>query len=145
MQMYTPELTNLTRALDSFCYTQHMKQQLYIQRAESLAVFVSASYLYFACNFSLVAYILLLFIFDISMVGYIKNARIGAYCYNIVHSFVLPVTLATLSYALDIRILLGCSLLWMAHIGLDRTLGYGLKLTSGFTNTHLGKIGKHLN
>jgi hypothetical protein len=29
----------------------------------------------------------------------------------------------------------------MAHIGLDRALGYGLKLPDDFRHTHLGTIG----
>jgi len=28
------------------------------------------------------------------------------------------------------------------HVGLDRTLGYGLKLPSDFRDTHLGRIGR---
>jgi hypothetical protein len=34
------------------------------------------------------------------------------------------------------------ALIWAAHIGMDRALGYGLKETSGFTRTHLGRVGK---
>jgi hypothetical protein len=30
----------------------------------------------------------------------------------------------------------------LAHIGLDRALGYGLKYNAGFVFTHLGRIGK---
>jgi hypothetical protein len=30
----------------------------------------------------------------------------------------------------------------VAHIGLDRALGYGLKHESGFSDTHLGRIGR---
>jgi hypothetical protein len=30
----------------------------------------------------------------------------------------------------------------MAHIGIDRALGYGLKYSAGFGFTHLGRIGK---
>jgi len=33
-------------------------------------------------------------------------------------------------------------LLWAFHIAGDRVLGYGLKFTSGFQDTHLGRIGK---
>jgi hypothetical protein len=29
-----------------------------------------------------------------------------------------------------------------AHIGIDRALGYGLKYSTGFGFTHLGRIGK---
>jgi hypothetical protein len=34
------------------------------------------------------------------------------------------------------------ALVWFAHIGLDRMLGYGLKHPSGFRETHLGRIGR---
>ncbi len=34
------------------------------------------------------------------------------------------------------------SLIWLAHIGIDRALGYGLKYADGFGFTHLGRIGK---
>jgi hypothetical protein len=33
------------------------------------------------------------------------------------------------------------ALIWLAHIGIDRALGYGLKYASGFGFTHLGRIG----
>jgi hypothetical protein len=36
----------------------------------------------------------------------------------------------------------GLAAIWVAHIGLDRVLGYGLKLEGGFEQTHLGLIGK---
>ncbi len=31
---------------------------------------------------------------------------------------------------------------WTAHIAMDRALGYGLKLSTGFSDTHLGRIGQ---
>jgi hypothetical protein len=34
------------------------------------------------------------------------------------------------------------ALIWIAHIGIDRALGYGLKYTTGFGDTHLGRIGR---
>jgi hypothetical protein len=34
------------------------------------------------------------------------------------------------------------AMIWLAHIGFDRALGYGLKYASGFGFTHLGRIGK---
>jgi hypothetical protein len=33
------------------------------------------------------------------------------------------------------------ALVWFAHIGMDRALGYGLKYDDAFTHTHLGIIG----
>jgi hypothetical protein len=34
---------------------------------------------------------------DASMLGYLVNARAGAVCYNIVHSYLLPLGIATLA------------------------------------------------
>ena len=34
------------------------------------------------------------------------------------------------------------SLIWAAHIGIDRLAGYGLKYPSDFHDTHLGRIGR---
>jgi hypothetical protein len=38
--------------------------------------------------------------------------------------------------------LLGIAAIWAAHIGFDRMLGYGLKYSSSFNDTHLGRIGR---
>jgi hypothetical protein len=32
------------------------------------------------------------------------------------------------------------ALIWLAHIGMDRMLGYGLKYSGGFKDTHLGRL-----
>jgi hypothetical protein len=42
-------------------------------------------------------------------------------------------------------LILSIAMIWLAHIGFDRALGYGLKYTSGFGFTHLGRIGKPSN
>ncbi|WP_348642737.1 DUF4260 family protein [Mesorhizobium sp. B2-4-15] len=34
------------------------------------------------------------------------------------------------------------ALIWIAHIAIDRALGYGLELSTGFQDTHLGRIGR---
>jgi hypothetical protein len=39
-------------------------------------------------------------------------------------------------------LLLGLGAIWLAHIGMDRALGYGFKLSTGFRDTHLGQIGR---
>jgi Domain of unknown function (DUF4260) len=33
-------------------------------------------------------------------------------------------------------------LVWLAHIGADRLLGYGLKYDDNFQHTHLGQLGR---
>jgi hypothetical protein len=53
-----------------------------------------------------------------------------------------PVSLMTSSFALASPLWLSIAMIWMAHIGIDRALGYGLKYSEGFGFTHLGRIGK---
>ena len=119
-----------------------MNNPITFQRVESAALFAAATFVYFHNHLSWIFYLLLLFSFDIFMIGYAVNNRVGAFMYNIGHSMIVPSVLI-ISYAVHPnRIILGCACLWVAHIGIDRALGYGLKLTSGFQHTHLGTIGK---
>jgi hypothetical protein len=74
---------------------------------------------------------------DLFMLGYLANAPIGAAIYNAVHTYVGPVLLALYSVGTDHRTLLSISLIWIAHIGLDRLLGFGLKYPTYFKDTHL--------
>ena len=62
--------------------------------------------------------------------------------YNALHTTLGPAILAGLGLFLDHSMLLGIAAIWAAHIGFDRMLGYGLKYTSGFNDTHLGRIGR---
>lgn len=88
---------------------------------------------------------LLFFAPDLTMLGYLAGQRIGAAAYNAVHSYILPLALAGFAMLGAHRAALPYALIWIAHIGFDRTLGYGLKYGSGFGHTHLGWIGKEKN
>jgi hypothetical protein len=79
---------------------------------------------------------------DLSMLGYLAGPVTGAWSYNLVHSYVGPIALALLAVVVGLPALLPWALVWFAHIGLDRTLGYGLKSPSAFGDTHLGRIGR---
>jgi hypothetical protein len=48
----------------------------------------------------------------------------------------------TTGLALSAPLVLSIAMIWLAHIGIDRALGYGLKYFAGFGFTHLGRIGK---
>ena len=119
-----------------------MNNTIVIQRVESAAIFIAATYVYFANGLNWILYLVLLFSFDIVMGGYAINNRIGAYAYNFAHNMAIPAILVIVYIIVPSPFLLGFTCLWFAHIGLDRALGYGLKFTSGFEHTHLGKIGK---
>jgi len=81
---------------------------------------------------------------DLSMLGYLGGPRVGAVAYNLVHSWAVAAALAVAGWHLwgDDSLLLSLALILGAHIGLDRALGYGLKLPTGFHDTDLGRIGK---
>lgn len=76
---------------------------------------------------------------DLSMVGYCFGRRIGAAVYNAAHTYVGPFLLGLIAYYGHRPSLLPLALIWVAHIGFDRLLGYGLKYATGFKHTHLGR------
>ena len=78
---------------------------------------------------------------DISMAAYGFGPRVGAAGYNLVHTYLSPAFLALIGFAFGLPVLYGLALIWTAHIGADRLLGYGLKYPSAFRDTHLGRIG----
>ena len=74
------------------------------------------------------------------MAGYLANTSVGAAIYNSVHTETPPILLLCTALARDNKSAAGLALCWLAHIGMDRMLGFGLKYGTGFTHTHLGKI-----
>ena len=79
---------------------------------------------------------------DLAAVGYLAGPRTGAWTYNLAHTYALALPVALGGWAGGIHVPLGVGIIWCAHIGLDRALGYGLKSPEGFGFTHLGKIGR---
>ncbi len=80
---------------------------------------------------------LLFLVPDLSMLGYLSNVRMGASAYNTVHSYVIPIALVAFALRTNHSTVLAVSLIWIAHIGFDRMLGYGLKYPTRFQDTHL--------
>ncbi|WP_294932445.1 DUF4260 domain-containing protein [uncultured Paracoccus sp.] len=87
-------------------------------------------------------WILLLLAPDLSMAGYLAGSRIGAQAYNLIHLYALPFLLMVLGVAAGAPALIAAGGLWLAHVGADRALGFGLKEAAGFAHTHLGRIGR---
>jgi hypothetical protein len=109
-------------------------------RAEGLAALALSALIYGHSGLRWWIFFALLLTPDLSMLGYLLNARAGAAAYNIVHSYVLPLGLAAAAIALGRNDAVPYLCIWTAHIGLDRMLGYGLKYPSGFGETHLGTL-----
>ena len=79
---------------------------------------------------------------DLSFAAYLAGPKVGAIVYNAAHSYLAPVALMTAGLAMASPLVLSIAMIWLAHIGIDRALGYGLKYQAGFGFTHLGRIGK---
>jgi Domain of unknown function (DUF4260) len=75
---------------------------------------------------------------DIAMSGYVAGTRLGAHLYNLAHATLLPAVMLGIGYCQADRLLMALALIWLAHIGLDRLLGMGLKYNDRFAHTHLG-------
>ena len=111
-------------------------------RVEGAAAFATAVALYAHAGFSWPLFALLFLAPDLSMLGYLIGARAGAAAYNVVHTYALPLPLAVAGLLAHEPALLAVALIWVAHIGLDRALGFGLKYPSAFGDTHLGRVGR---
>jgi hypothetical protein len=83
---------------------------------------------------------LVLFLPDLFMVGYLASTRVGAAIYNIGHSYLAPAALWLVAAVLESSGTKAAALVWAAHIGMDRALGFGLKYPDSFRNTHLGRL-----
>jgi hypothetical protein len=104
---------------------------------EGAAVLVVSLFSYNWIHAGWLQFALLFLVPDISMLGYLANVRVGAISYNAVHCYVAPLGLAAWSFATNRPAVLALSLIWIAHIGFDRMLGYGLKYPTHFKDTHL--------
>lgn len=79
---------------------------------------------------------------DLAMIGYAFGARAGAFAYNAAHSTLVPLALLAFGLGSAQSTLACAAAIWLAHIGFDRALGFGLKYSSGFRDTHLSVRGE---
>ena len=109
-------------------------------RLENACVFIAVVSVYFIFDFSLWIFLLFLLVPDISMVGYAVNKDIGSKVYNLGHTYVLPIIVTLLYLVTNEETILQISLIWLAHISMDRTMGFGLKYSSDTDKTIIQKI-----
>lgn len=88
------------------------------------------------------AFAMLFLLPDLAFFGYLAGPRVGALAYNATHSYIGAVGLLAIGAVGETPAALAAGLIWCAHIGFDRALGYGLKYAEGFHATHLGRIGR---
>jgi len=112
-------------------------------RLEGLALFILGTGAYSQTELSWWLYALLFFSPDLSFAGYMAGPRTGAAIYNAAHTILGPAILLGAGLMLNAPLFLGTAAIWVAHIGFDRMLGYGLKYATAFSDTHLGRIGRN--
>jgi Domain of unknown function (DUF4260) len=109
-------------------------------RLEGFALALASLAIYVHLDFSLLALVGLLIAVDLSLLGYLAGPKVGATIYNLAHTTVTPIALGAVGVLIDTPILIQISLAWLAHIGVDRVLGYGLKYPGDFQDTHLQRV-----
>jgi uncharacterized protein DUF4260 len=111
-------------------------------RLEGLAAFVVGLALFGATGGNWLLLIPLLLLPDVSALGFLAGPRIGTFTYNLLHNWVPGlVTLGIGVWLASPAVLMAAAIL-IAHVGMDRAVGYGLKLPSSFHDTHLGRMGR---
>jgi Domain of unknown function (DUF4260) len=109
-------------------------------RLEGLAVAAGALVLYFDAGYGWLLLLLLILAPDLSALGYVAGNRVGALTYDLAHTYVGPVALAVAGVLAESGTATQLALIWIAHIGADRLLGYGLKYPTGFRDTHIQRV-----
>jgi Domain of unknown function (DUF4260) len=109
-------------------------------RVEGATMLVGSVLLYWMNGESWWLFALLLLAPDLSMLGYLAGPRVGAVAYNAFHSYPLPAALGIFGVLAGAPLAVSVALVWFAHIGMDRLMGYGLKYLMGFKDTHLQRV-----
>ena len=111
-------------------------------RIEGLAAFVAGLAIFGAAGGPWLLALPLLLVPDLSMVGYLGGPRLGAFTYNLFHTWAIGLVVLGLGAWSGMGAVVLAGAILIAHVGMDRAAGYGLKLPTSFHDTHLGRIGK---
>jgi membrane associated rhomboid family serine protease len=107
-------------------------------RLEGACLLGASGLLYAASGASWWLFAALFLVPDLTMLGYLRDPKLGAALYNAGHSTVAPILVCALGWLLLSAMATAIGLIWLAHIGFDRLMGYGLKYPDAFRHTHLG-------
>lgn len=113
-----------------------------ILRFEGAALALGAAFFYWRLKGSWILFLVLFLAPDLSFFAYLVSPRAGAIAYDAVHATLGPLALLAFGAWSGSAFAEQIALIWLAHVGFDRALGYGLKYASAFGDTHLGRIGR---
>lgn len=109
-------------------------------RVEGVVLAGAALVVYFHLDYGVLALIGLLVAVDLSLVGFLAGPKVGTLTYNLAHTTALPLLLGAVGVLADGSTAVQIALAWLAHIGVDRALGFGLKYPGAFSDTHLQRV-----
>ena len=109
---------------------------------EGAAVLALATAAFFAFGHPWWLFLLLLLAPDLSLLGYLAGPRVGAAAYNAVHTMLGPLVLLGVGWWLGggASMAVAVALVWLAHIGMDRMVGYGLKYPDSAKRSHFDQL-----
>ena len=84
----------------------------------------------------------LLLLPDVSMIGYLRGPGLGVALYNLVHRWTIGLLALGVGVGLDLPWLALAGAVLVAHAGMDRALGYGLRYPTSFQYTYLAESGR---
>jgi hypothetical protein len=108
--------------------------------AEGLAAFVAGTLLYFQSGGDGWLFLPLLLVPDVGLLGYLRSSRVGAFTYDLIHNWAIGLAVLGAGFALGSNPLVLAGAILVAHVGMDRAVGYGLKYAAGAKITHLQRI-----
>ncbi len=114
----------------------------WLLRAEGLAIFAFALMAYNFLGYDWGFFILAFFAPDLALFAYFHGRTTGAIFYNLTHSYIIPLMLFAYGFMVSSSDADRIATVWIAHVGFDRALGFGLKYARGFRYTHFGKLGR---
>lgn len=107
---------------------------------EGAALLLLATAAYFRLGQPWWLFLLLLLAPDLSLLGLLAGPRVGAVAYDAVHTMVGPLLLLAAGWWLGAGTAVAVALVWLAHLGMDRMLGLGLRYADGRNETHMGRV-----
>jgi hypothetical protein len=115
---------------------------LVLLRVEGLALLVAALVAYSRTGQAWWLLPATLLLPDLGALGYLVSRSLGALLYNLAHATPLPLALTALGLWQQHLLVVALGTVWLAHIGMDRAMAYGLKYDDDPGRTHLGRHGR---
>jgi Domain of unknown function (DUF4260) len=111
-------------------------------RLEALLVLVIALICYSGLRGSWLLFLVLFLVPDVSLLGYLAegNGRFAAMFYNAFHCYAVPLGVALIAWRLHWVVTERIAVIGVAHIALDRLIGFGLKYAQAANPTHMQSV-----